>query len=135
MIDVSEYIGLPYRVEGRGPDAYDCWGLVRLVYAERLGIALPSHVGYDATLSAHTASLIEQGRPGWRAVADPEPYDVVLLNVAGVPNHIGLVVAPGWMLHTTQQKSACIENYQRVTWRNRVEGFYMYEKSNRKVLS
>lgn len=124
MIDVSEYIGLPYQVEGRGPKAYDCWGLIRLVYADRLGIDLPSNLGYDETLTAHTSEMIEQGRDGWLSVTAPSPYDVVLLNVAGSPNHIGLVIDPGWMLHTTHQKHACIESYTRPTWRQRVEGFY-----------
>ncbi|MEC8919180.1 MAG: NlpC/P60 family protein [Pseudomonadota bacterium] len=124
MIDVNEYIGLPYQVEGRGPKAYDCWGLIRLVYADRLGIDLPSNLGYDETLTAHTSEMIEQGRDGWLSVAAPSAYDVVLLNVAGSPNHIGLVIAPGWMLHTTHQKNACIESYTRPAWRQRVEGFY-----------
>ena len=27
--DVNRYIGLMWRLGGRGPDAYDCWGLLR----------------------------------------------------------------------------------------------------------
>jgi cell wall-associated NlpC family hydrolase len=35
-----ELVGMPYRYGGNGPDAFDCSGLVRYVYAEQ-GVRLP----------------------------------------------------------------------------------------------
>lgn len=125
MIDVSEYVGLPFTPGGRGP-RYDCYGLLRLVYADRLGIALPEHTGYTATLTPTTTAMIQAGLVDWTPVADPEPWDVVLILVDGEPNHIGLVIGGGHMLHTTNRTDACIESYQRPRWRARVEGFYRW---------
>ncbi|MBW5802054.1 C40 family peptidase [Halomonas elongata] len=125
MIDVTEYIGLPFEPGGRGP-RYDCYGLLRRVYAERLGIALPEHAGYSATLTPATAAMIRAGLVDWQPVSEPEPWDAVLLLVDGRPNHIGLVLGDGWMLHTTRHKDACIESYRAPQWRDRIEGFYKW---------
>ncbi|MDT8895490.1 NlpC/P60 family protein [Halomonas sp. I1] len=126
MIDVSEYIGLPFAPGGRGP-RYDCWGIVRRVYADHLGIELPLHTGYADTLTDDTSRLMVAGRADWREVADPEPYDVVMFNVDGRPNHIGLVIGDGWMLHATRHKDACIERYRGIYSQDRIEGFYRYD--------
>lgn len=126
MIDVSEYIGLPFQSGGRGP-RYDCYGLLRQVYADRLGIQLPEHVGYAGTMTPTTAAMIQAGLVDWVEVSEPSPWDAVLFNVRGDPNHIGLVVSPGWMLHTTHQGDSRIERYTRHLWNSRIEGFYRYD--------
>ena len=43
MIWANAYVGLPWADLGRDRTGCDCWGLARLVYAEQLGIALPSY--------------------------------------------------------------------------------------------
>lgn len=125
MIDVSEYIGLPFQSGGRGP-RYDCYGLLRKVYADRLSIQLPTHMGYTDTLTNATAEIIQGGLVDWEPVREPKPWDGVLFYVNGRPNHIGLVLGKGMMLHTTRHKDACIEPYTNPAWRGRIEGFYRY---------
>src|SRR5690606_27147878 len=124
--DFSEYVGIPYRAEGRDRAGCDCWGLVVLVYRERLGIELPSHAGYVDPLGPAAGAAIARGRRAWQRVAEPQPLDAVLLNVNGQPHHIGLVIRPGWMLHSTVGRDSCIENYLRPYWRARIEGFYRH---------
>ena len=126
MIDVSEYIGIPYETGGRG-ERVDCWGLVVRVYADRLGITLPENTGYTATMTPETGAMIAAGKADWREVTEPEPFDVLLFDVDGSPNHIGLYIAPGWMLHTTDQGDSRLERYTRPLWYSRIEGFYRYD--------
>lgn len=125
-MDLAEYVGIPFRTLGRDREGCDCYGLVRLVYRERLGIELPAFTDYHETLSAETAALIAAERRLWREVAEPAPYDVLLFRVDGAPQHIGLVAQPGWMLHTTRGKHSCLERYTRPYWRARIDGFYRY---------
>ena len=40
MIDVNDLIGCPYELGARGPERYDCWGLVIEIY-RRAGVMLP----------------------------------------------------------------------------------------------
>lgn len=127
MIDVSEYIGLPFEPGGRGP-AYDCYGLIRLVYAERLGIELPPHCGYSEVMTDTTADMIAAGTADWQPTDSPAPWDAVLFNVDGKANHIGLVIGPGMMLHAAPGKDAAIENYLRPYWSARIEGHYTWPR-------
>lgn len=36
-----KYLGKPYVLGADGPDSYDCWGLARAVFKERLGLDMP----------------------------------------------------------------------------------------------
>ena len=122
MIDVDEYVGLPYKVGGRDRAGIDCWGLCRLVYWDRLRKNLPSYDGYS--LGKTASALIEKHAHEWQKVNELEPYDLVLFSITGMPHHIGLSVGDGWMLHAIQGKDSCLERIQAPMWRSRLEGFY-----------
>ncbi|PHR17287.1 MAG: phage tail protein [Sphingopyxis sp.] len=121
---MDEYIGIPFVAEGRSRDGCDCWGLIRLIYRDHKGIVLPTYTGYGDPLARAATDLIEAGRVDWEKVTQPQPYDAVLFLVRGQPHHIGLVIRPGWMIHTARGKQSCIESYNRPLWRSRIEGFY-----------
>ncbi|MFP1683331.1 C40 family peptidase [Alloalcanivorax sp. C16-1] len=134
MIDLSDFIGIPFRAGGRDRSGCDCWGLLRLIYRERLGLELPSFDGYQEPVSAQSSALIQANRGDWQLVASradwdvgravPGELDAVLFTVGGRPNHIGVVVAPGQMIHSAAGKDSCREAFTSPTWRSRIEGFY-----------
>lgn len=119
------YVGLPYRHGGRGPDAYDCWGLVALVLRRQFGITVPDYAEdtpAEATDRAAMARAVEahSGAP-WVRIAhrpslrDPliwqtleQPGDVVLMRRLRWPCHVGIVVAPDSMLHTEERVDAAV---------------------------
>jgi cell wall-associated NlpC family hydrolase len=126
----SKYIGLPYEECGRGPTGYDCWGLVQLVYARELELALPSYLG-DYEDQGDTDAIVQLyhgGREDWVKVDEPRPLDVVMFNIAGRPSHVGVVVTPfeGAFLHAPENCSSRIENYNDRMWCRRIEGFYRH---------
>jgi cell wall-associated NlpC family hydrolase len=135
----AEYIGIPFLERGRDRAGCDCWGLVRLVLAERFGIELPSHACDYDTVKDHgrIAELVGQGRHSqWIAVWSPlssglchlpsAPGDVVLLRLSGLPIHVGLVVARGWMLHVEAKVDSILERFDGLEWRRRVLGIYRH---------
>lgn len=130
---VGRWVGLPYRDKGRGPDGFDCWGLVRAALLAERGIRLPDYAdAYESASDPDSASrAVTAGLAnGWRKVERPEPFDLVILKIALRPWHCGLIVARGWFLHCppphrgSTQTLSCLERLDSLQWRNRVEGFY-----------
>lgn len=100
----------------------DCYALVRAVLASA-GIDVPDY-RYPAGPTGR-AAFVESVRDRWQPVERPKPLDVVLLNIAGHPRHVGVVVGRGRMLHTTSQLGRSrIEPYD--DGRHSVAGFYRW---------
>ena len=62
----ATYIGAPWSARGRDRDGLDCWGLVRLVYRDRLFRDLPDYQGY---VSGHERREIDALIAGARRIA------------------------------------------------------------------
>jgi cell wall-associated NlpC family hydrolase len=126
----AEYIGLPYRERGRTRDGLDCWGLIRLVLAEQAGVTVESYVdGYRGERDlVRIAQLFfeEATSSSWRQVPldTAQVFDVLELALAG-RHHVGLVVAPGRMLHVLAGRETCIERLHPI-WARRIEAAYRH---------
>ncbi len=120
---VQTYLGIPW-------EETHCWDLVRRVLAERFGLSVPSYRDrYTSPTDADAvAAVVRAERQGWPEVRDGEEQagDVVLLRLVGQPVHVGLVVAPGDMLHTLRGLGARLERYRTVAWRRRIVGFHRH---------
>jgi cell wall-associated NlpC family hydrolase len=126
-----KYIGIPFREKGRDEDGLDCWGLVRLVFKEERGIVLPSYdESYSSTEDSEAIeALVIENKTSWQEVpaGKERPWDVVLLRLRGRPMHVGLVTAPGFMLHITRETFyVAHESYRAAIWRSKILGFYRY---------
>lgn len=108
------YIGKPFSWYGRGPDAYDCYGLARAALAD-FGILLPNyeyqendHDGISTLIVAMSAT------PQWLPVEDPQPGDAVLLGHTPARfHHLGVMTEEG-ILHTTPQTGAILQSLAQV---------------------
>lgn len=90
-------IGKPYRLGARGPDAFDCWGLLQFCWRMRLGLDVPD-IGAAATpLSARARAFRTCGFGEVEAfvVAAPREFDAVYMTQRRVAHHIGLWLEPG----------------------------------------
>lgn len=127
----NDYIRIPFLERGRDRAVgVDCWGLVRLVYADRLGVELPTLTGYsDLKDRISIAQIIGEESASWWSVAPgfERIYDVAVFKMVGRPMHVGIVVKPGVMLHSEQGKGTHISEYSKdLHWSNRLEGFYRH---------
>lgn len=129
---VSAYVGLPFKEGGRNRDGLDCYGLLRLVINERFEGGVPEYEGIayrpgeDRSL---LAALMDERIRLWRPIAkgDEQPGDGVLLRVMGRPIHVGVVVAPGFMLHIEKNCDSVLERFTAGSrWERRVLGFYRH---------
>jgi cell wall-associated NlpC family hydrolase len=99
----NAYVGRPYRDLGRGPDAFDCWGLVLDASARLYGVTLPD-------LQESVAK-----RRRWRALDQLVAGAVVaMLDRRGRAYHVGLAIGPAYVLHTAPISGARIESVDRM---------------------
>ena len=121
----EDLLGKPFAYHGRGPDAYDCWGLVREI-CRRGGILLPDHA--SSTIPEEQGKGIkEDAEKYYRRVDEPEPLDVILFQV--VPRyvtHCGVYVGAGRFVHITEKTSVVCEELASPIWVNKIRGFYRF---------
>lgn len=130
MATWDDYIGIPFKPDGRDRTGTDCWGLVHLIYRERLGIGLPEHSGIYTGNSLSSlkkvAREMEEARKRWLLVEAPQEYDAVLLRTGKYVWHVGMVIDNRRMIHIMDGINSVIEPYTGLAWKNRVQEFRRY---------
>lgn len=118
----SKYVGIPYADHGRDRDGVDCWGLACLVYAEELGITLPSYAGaYASAEEISDVDAILRGAPErreWLSVRCARPFDLSEFRAGAYRSHVGIMVNSDLMLHVHAGRAALCERlHPRWIWR------------------
>ena len=90
----ESYLGCPWVAGESGPDAYDCHGVVRAVYRDRMGIDLPV-VPADALSALSIARAMRSyDYSEWEEVQAPwRDLDVVQMTLSSRPHHVGVYLA------------------------------------------
>ena len=112
----AELIGKPYQLGAQGPDAFDCWGLVRYAFEHAHGIVMPVIEvgrGDDPTLDNVLAIKRAAAVSGWKPCADraPAENDIVLMNSIG-GKHVGTMVRANGallLLHAVERVGVCAQ--------------------------
>lgn len=89
---VTNYLGKPWENGARGPNAFDCWGLVYDVYKNVLNKQLPIHPGADAKNRFKVNSLICLHKTSYIQLQEPEDFCIVLMYQNKVSHHVGLYI-------------------------------------------
>jgi probable lipoprotein NlpC len=96
----DDLIGKPYEDMARGPDAYDCWGLI-IEVASRVGKVIPDYenvvCGEEAKVEGY---LAHKGEYVKLSVREAEPGDVVVWKQIDGHLHFGVVEDRYHFLHT-----------------------------------
>lgn len=96
----DDLLGKPFRLGGRGPNDYDCWGLC-LELGRRVGLAFPNDFtpsnvyDQDALIRLHADDDFER-------LEKPEPYCIVTFRIKRpFVDHCGFVLPDvNYFLHT-----------------------------------
>jgi cell wall-associated NlpC family hydrolase len=131
----TQYVGAPYVAGGRTLDGVDCWGLLNLVWAEQMGVQLPAYEGALYHDQSSTEAVAQDAVAFASHYAPVTPGreqlgDGILIRMRGAPLHVGMVLAPGVMLHVEEGANAVIERYDGFRWAKRIVGFYRYEAAH-----
>lgn len=123
----APYIGKPFADGGRGPHAFDCWGLLRAIYFDQLGVDLPSYGEISAKDLARIAREMESGKDGdgWQECG-PEPLAVVLMRSGRGGRrvvHVGAMVDRFRMIHVEEAAATAIVPINHFSVVGRICGF------------
>ncbi len=126
MKDLSKYIGIPFKSNGRDELGIDCYGLVRMVLRNEFGKELPDFYYKNALNKEEVRNLINVNRPllAGKKTKRPKPGDVAVIRYRGIPCHIGVYVGEGKILHIKQGTDSIIERANSVHLKARIEGYY-----------
>lgn len=122
---------VPFKDKGRDELGCDCWGLVCLIYKEQLGIDLPSYLEcYETTKDKEVLGILiaDERAAKWSEPETPEPFDVIILKMRGVPMHVGLVTKSGHMIHCARGIGTVHEPFTSSKWKNNVIGYARYSR-------
>jgi cell wall-associated NlpC family hydrolase len=100
--------GKPYKSGERGPDSFDCSGLVYYVFKQYRPLPPPAEA---------------QGRAGREIPRDStQPGDLVLFRIDG-DFHVGIVVRGAEFVHASKSRGVAIDNVDSSYWRKRLIGY------------
>lgn len=119
---IRDLQGKPFRWQGRGPDAFDCWGLVIEVLARR-GLPSPGDFVTDTKECAIRTIAAQLAVPQAVKLDRSEPGAIVLMSSKRALHHSG-IATPYGVLHTVRQFGACLsqpvslraQGYQRIEY-------------------
>lgn len=122
----SGYVGLPFVDGGRGPLGYDCWGLVRAVYSDRLGVGLPSYGEISAADLVRVSRQMEASRnDGW-VECGPEPLAVALMTTTATGRriaHVGVMVDERRVMHVMRATLTAVVPVTHFSVAGRIVGY------------
>lgn len=93
----TKFLGYPYVWGAKGPDKFDCSGLVQYVFKNSVGIELPES----------TYGQVECGTTV--AYEDMKPGDIVFMRESSRgPEHVGIYIGNGKIIHAADSKRGVI---------------------------
>lgn len=127
MIQVPDYtdlIGKPFKYGGRGPEFYDCYGLVMELH-KRAGKTIPDVL--SPSEQAKIASLVETEVPAWTA-CERAPGAVLTMRIGRHVSHVALVISGTKFIHVWSQGALGVAVERISEWERRIVGCYQYNK-------
>jgi hypothetical protein len=119
-VDVSDLIGLPYKMHGRGEAGLDCFGLIWLI-ALRNGTPImdPAYKGFDPSL----VKLADQ--IGLKKIGEFRTGCVLEIEKEG-RLHLGYALDGEKMIHSTHNEGVIVEDIVKYD----VRGHYIFNGDN-----
>lgn len=127
----KDYVGIPCVLHGRDRAGCDCWGLVRMVLAERFGVTVPEYLDlYPTEKFDALPHGVEAKRGEWIEIAPDKvnPGDLVVIYIKGEPVHVGMMLdaAGVFFLHVMKGCNSVVEMLAAPKWAKRRKEFFRH---------
>jgi len=122
----TDLLGKPFRLGGRGPDFYDCWGIC-LELGRRVGLALPEDFTPNDTIE-QDKSIRNRRDNDFVKLQEPKPYCIVTFMVTPpFIDHCGFVLEDcKHFIHIMRERSVAVQRLDHRILAKRIDGFYRY---------
>ena len=120
----SDLVGIPYEFRGRGPNSYDCYGLV-LTISNRRGIIIPDVI--YSTDEAERFRLIAIAE-GWQKTDCKPGAIAVFRNHTGATAHCGVMIDDDCFIHSSEDHGQVVLSKLSYLFGKRLVGFYEYSR-------
>ena len=112
----TQYIGRPWVSGARGPEAFDCWGLVRYVYGEHLNVLLPLYPYNAKDVLKVSGTMRTDLATQWQELDEPEDMCLVAMSARKLPHHVGLFLAVdgGLVLHCGEKQNVTCQTIDAI---------------------
>lgn len=121
----DQFVGVPYRIHGRDPTAWDCWGCVRYIRQELFGKSSPSWTEAYTALDFKSLDKVEETirghMDGWTKT-EVKPGAVLLFKTLARDAHVGLYLDKGLFIHAMMKCQTAIVPLE--DWKNRLVAAY-----------
>ena len=134
MTDINKYIGIPFKKKGFDFDGVDCYGLVWLFYREEFGMEMPSFGAYDINEDPkEVARQMNINIPLLIGDQTDTPVfgDAVLFRFRNIPNHMGIYVGNGRVLHVMKGTFSTCESINSCRLKGKLDGYYELRQENK----
>lgn len=128
MGNYSKYINLPYKELGRTSSGIDCYGLITLIFKEKLGVILPdfTELIYDKERYAVTKQedhILYNIGLRWKEVTNPKEFDILVFNDSkelDLSKHVGLFIGDDKFIHSLRRSSSVITKLDNMFWKSKL---------------
>ena len=129
---VDSVLYKPYEVAARGPDSFDCWGLVHYFYKQALNIDLPTFAGLNIARKELPSMISINLKNGhWVKLDKPENLCIVVMGKNFLRNHIGVFLDDfnGVCLHAAEKTGVIGQTIQNLKISNfKTIEFYRWQE-------
>lgn len=122
MTCFRDLIGVKFEYGGRGPDSYDCWGLVRECHHRHHGVLLPDCGSTDSLLL--NSQAVDQHISEWEPLPDIDTGAVLLMRIKGFGAHVGFATSKTRFLQAMENQGVISSRVS--LYRRQIIGAYRY---------
>lgn len=131
----DEYIGIPFKdTPEASRNGLNCYGLIRLVYRERLSIELDDFsdeyygIGVDENSRVTISEAFKRNLTTWyKIIVIPEAYDIVTFRYGRETSHIGLALDGENFLHIREDSNSTHDKLTNHIWGRMIDGTYRHK--------
>lgn len=120
----EDLIGTPFCYGGRGPEQFDCWGLVQEML-KRTGVN-PIDYGWSNEKAAIQLLMLDAEQQQCWQECDMQEGAVLLFRVGRFVSHVGFAINGTQFIHTWQGTGGVVVESLYQDWHKRLVGCYKY---------